>query len=202
MYKALFYLLSLSLLAACAPKPSQKTTTVKFKLPESTGKSALKHYRTANSFGLNDINNLDNVDCYAIIAEYDKDLGYCESSDGTSALHANEIFGTFPTGEEVSVEVLSERNVTFHIIALNNSSAICPNFRTFSPAQRAVSSKPVLVGSASKFIGLEETTVEVNISLSGSTQLETCQDFPFEWNIGGIAQWDHAQWDSGVTWGP
>lgn len=199
MNKIFFVTLIILGFTSCSPYPLAKKSTVSFQLPQA--KQNLATRQVKNMTSANTINSLDEINCYGITVGWNNNEGYCSGSTASKIFHANEIFGFYPAGSFVEIEVTAGDNRTFQIIGLASSNGICPDFIRFPLTQRSLVSSPQLVGSKTVKVPEGNMELTIDISMLGSQQITNCQNPPFLWEGGGQGKWDIARWDQ-ATFAP
>jgi|LULF01.1.fsa_nt_gb hypothetical protein len=180
-------------ISACAPKPKTSSTKINFKLPERNFNS--QNYAASLA--------VDVFDCYAIIVNWDRQNGYCDGKNGTTLFYANEVFGSFKAGNEITIDVTSGEARIFRLIGLTSVNGICPDFKKYPLNLRNTSLLPAVLGQTKANL-LEETaivTIDISYVEGVNESISDCRKLPFEWPKSNYALWDADKWDQG-TWAP
>jgi hypothetical protein len=191
------------LMASCAPEAQKEKTTIRVNLPQSAAQSGLRHYKPKSQLGTNTLSSLDDIDCYAILIEKNQTQGICEDSSSTALAHANFVFGSFPDGSQIELDIDTGDNQTFHLVGFSyndGGSGFCPDFVSFPILDQQKSSQVRLLASRTVNVQGEVMTVELTRNVAGP-DIHTCKNLPFEWETSSVAIWDVALWDA-AAWGP
>ena len=191
----------LIVLASCAPVAEEGSkTAVKISFPSASTSSGLRHYKPKGQFGLSDMVSLADVDCYAIVYESSgHSPGECIDTTGVPVANAIEVFGSFPAGSEVQIDVPQGVGMTFHLVGFGYSGGgACPDYKTYPLAAQMASTKGVLLDSLTTDVQGDEITITLTRDISGPT-IQTCLNSPFNWegNTPGIwneVNWNEANW--------
>lgn len=204
MIKILFNAFIASILvlvfSSCSPYPLAKKSIVKFQLPNSDKTNSMIR-SSLNTSGVNTISSIDEINCYGITVGWNNTAGSCADETSSSVLYANEIFGFYPAGSFVEIEVSAGDNRVFNIIGIASSNGVCPDIVRFPLAAKSLASSPYLVGSKSVNVIEGEMSLIIDVSMMGSTKISHCKNPPFFWEGGAQGVWDVALWDQS-TFGP